>query len=86
MRKLHKYTVYYRNLYGTMEEKHYRAFNDVDAAARGVELCERTRAEAAEAAGRALVDRLGAFVALEIVADEKGGAVIWTNAILDELP
>ena len=85
MRKLHKYTVSSRNLHGTMEERHYQAYNDIDAAARGVSLCERTRAEAASAVGLALVDRLGAFVALEIVADEKGGTVIWTNAILDVL-
>lgn len=85
MRKLHKYTVYSRNLHGTMEEKHYKAYNDVDAAARGVSLCERTRAEAACAVGLPLVERLGAFVALEIVADEKGGTVIWTNDILNVL-
>lgn len=85
MRKLHKYTVFYRNLYGSMEELHYKAFNDIDAAARGVSLCERNRAEAAVAAGFALVERLGAFIALEIVADEKDGTVIWTNAILDVL-
>lgn len=84
MRKLHKYTVYSRNLHGTMEERHYQAYNDIDAAARGVSLCERARAEAAAAMGLALVERLGAYVALEIVADEKGGTVIWTNAILTE--
>lgn len=85
MRKLHKYTVFYRDLHGGMRSEGYSAYNDVDAAARGVSLCERNRAEAAVAAGFALVERLGAFVALEIVADEKGGTVIWTNAILDVL-
>lgn len=82
MRKLHKYTVYSRNLHGSLEEKHYQAYNDVDAAARGVSLCERQRAEAAAVMGFPLVERLGAFTALEIVADERNGTVIWTNAIL----
>lgn len=85
MRKLHSYTVYFRDLYGSMQEQRYDAYNDVDAAARGVSLCERNRAEAAVAAGFQLVERLGAFVALEIVANEKNGTVIWTNAILDVL-
>ena len=83
--RLHHYTVTYLDLLGSVCSAPVTARSDVDAAAVAVTVCEALRAIAAHAVGHEAVDKARAYVALQIMADEREGRVIWTNALFDEL-
>lgn len=80
----HKFTVTYFDAAGNVCEAPITARNDVDAGAAAVSTCEALRAVAVKSARSAAVGR-SCFVPLQIFADERGGRVIWTNALFDDL-
>lgn len=83
--RLHHYTVTFLDVHGSVCSAPVTARSDVDAAAAAVSTCEALRAVAAHVVGHEAVDAARAYVALQIMADEREGRVIWTNALFDEL-
>ena len=81
----HRYTVTFVDVRGNVCSAPITARNDVDAAAVAVSTCEALRAAAGHLYGSPVIDAARAYVALQIMADEREGRVIWTNALFDEL-
>lgn len=84
MSKYHNYTVTYFGIHGELQSAPITARSDVDAAAQAVSICDSLRFLASKSSNADL-EGIGAFVALQVFADEREGRVIWTNALFDEL-
>lgn len=85
MQNLKNYTVTYFDVYGNVAQQPVRARSDVDAVAVAVATCSGLRALAEARLGQDRVAIAGAYIALQVFADEREGKVIWTNALFDDL-
>ncbi len=85
MQDLRNYSVTYFDVNGNVAVQPLRARSDVDAVAVAVATCNGLRALAEARLGADRVAISGAYVALQVFADEREGKVIWKNALFDDL-